>query len=45
MSSDGHAVGLLSGELEIEQRAAVIERFKKGQEKVLISTNLSARGK
>lgn len=44
MSRDGHLVGLLSGDLDIQQRAAVIDRFKRGSEKVLISTNLTARG-
>jgi len=44
MSQDGHLVSLLTGELEIEQRAAVFERFKRGTEKVLISTNLTSRG-
>ena len=44
MSQDGHAVALLSGELEITQRAAVITRFRDGKEKVLITTNVSARG-
>ena len=41
---DGHAVGLLSGDLEIEQREDIIRRFRKGIEKVLITTNVSARG-
>ena len=44
MSTDGHAVALLSGELEISQRASVINRFREGKEKVLITTNVSARG-
>ena len=44
MTSEGHAVALLSGELEVEQRAAVIERFRQGKEKVLITTNVTARG-
>uniref|UniRef100_A0A0B7AUV5 RNA helicase n=1 Tax=Arion vulgaris TaxID=1028688 RepID=A0A0B7AUV5_9EUPU len=44
MTSEGHAVGLLSGELPIETRAAIIKRFKDGKEKVLITTNVSARG-
>ncbi|CAH1787973.1 unnamed protein product [Owenia fusiformis] len=44
MIAEGHAVALLSGELTVEQRAAVIERFRDGKEKVLITTNLSARG-
>lgn len=44
MSRDGHAVGLLSGELTILQRADIIRRFKEGKEKVLITTNVAARG-
>ncbi|GAB1607912.1 ATP-dependent RNA helicase DDX19A-like, partial [Argonauta hians] len=44
MCRDGHAVGLLSGELPIQQRADVIRRFREGNEKVLITTNVAARG-
>uniref|UniRef100_A0A131XF06 RNA helicase n=1 Tax=Hyalomma excavatum TaxID=257692 RepID=A0A131XF06_9ACAR len=44
MSKEGHAVSLLSGELTIEQRVAVLERFRKGVERVLITTNVCARG-
>ncbi|KAK6176510.1 hypothetical protein SNE40_014779 [Patella caerulea] len=44
MIKDGHVVGLLSGDLQIEQRAAIIKRFRDGKEKVLITTNVSARG-
>lgn len=44
MTADHHAVGLLTGELTIEQRAAIIKRFREGKEKVLITTNVSARG-
>uniref|UniRef100_UPI00358DE69D ATP-dependent RNA helicase DDX19A-like n=1 Tax=Myxine glutinosa TaxID=7769 RepID=UPI00358DE69D len=44
MSREGHQVGLLTGELTVEQRAAVIQRFKEGKEKVLITTNVCARG-
>ena len=44
MIEEGHAVALLSGELEVGQRAAVIQRFREGKEKVLITTNVSARG-
>jgi len=44
MSNEGHAVALLSGELTVEQRAAVIKRFREGKEKVLITTNVSSRG-
>ncbi|KAI4887931.1 hypothetical protein NFI96_022448 [Prochilodus magdalenae] len=45
MSKEGHQVALLSGEMVVEQRAAVIERFREGKEKVLITTNVCARGK
>ena len=41
---DGHAVGLLTGELEPDQRVAVLARFRDGKEKVLITTNVMARG-
>ncbi|XP_049318947.1 ATP-dependent RNA helicase DDX19A isoform X4 [Astyanax mexicanus] len=44
MSKEGHQVALLSGELAVEQRAAVIERFREGKEKVLIATNVCSRG-
>jgi len=44
MAKDGHAVALLSGDLDIAQRASIINRFRDGKEKVLITTNLSARG-
>ena len=44
MSTDGHAVALLSGDLDITQRASVINRFREVKEKVLITTNVSARG-
>lgn len=44
LSKEGHQVALLSGEMMVEQRAAVIERFRKGKEKVLVTTNVCARG-
>lgn len=44
MKGEGHAVALLSGELSVEDRATVIHRFREGLEKVLITTNVSARG-
>ena len=44
LAKDGHAVALLSGELEIEQRADILNRFRDGKEKVLITTNVAARG-
>ena len=44
MSQDGHAVALLSGEIAVEQRIAVLNRFHDGKEKLLIITNDCARG-
>ena len=38
-------MALLSGEMMVEQRAAVIERFREGKEKVLVTTNVCARGR
>jgi len=36
MVKEGHAVALLSGELTVEQRIAVLNRFREGKEKVKI---------
>ena len=44
MSRDGHQVGLLHGGLTVEQRADIIERFREAKERVLITTNVAARG-
>lgn len=44
MAKEGHAVALLSGELDIDQRISIINRFREGKEKVLITTNVLARG-
>uniref|UniRef100_A0A3B3S4B3 RNA helicase n=1 Tax=Paramormyrops kingsleyae TaxID=1676925 RepID=A0A3B3S4B3_9TELE len=44
LSKEGHQVALLSGEMVVEQRAAVIDRFREGKEKVLVTTNVCARG-
>lgn len=44
MTRDGHSVGVLSGELTVEQRLAVLDRFRAGLEKVLITTNVLSRG-
>ena len=44
MSQDGHAVALLSGEIAVEQRIAVLNRFRDGKEKLLITANVCARG-
>ncbi|XP_061590681.1 ATP-dependent RNA helicase DDX19A [Cololabis saira] len=42
--AEGHQVALLSGEMTVEQRAAVIDRFREGKEKVLVTTNVCSRG-
>ncbi|XP_048822920.1 ATP-dependent RNA helicase DDX25-like isoform X3 [Lagopus muta] len=44
MIQDGHQVAMLTAELSIVQRADVIQRFRDGKEKVLITTNVCARG-
>ena len=44
MHEDGHAVAVLTGELAVEQRTAVLERFRNGKEKILVTTNVCARG-
>ncbi|XP_071380498.1 ATP-dependent RNA helicase DDX19A isoform X1 [Centroberyx affinis] len=44
LTKEGHQVALLSGEMTVEQRAAVIERFRNGKEKVLVTTNVCSRG-
>lgn len=37
-------MSLLSGEMTVEQRAAVIDRYRNGKEKVLVTTNVCSRG-
>jgi len=44
MTAEGHAVALLSGELTIEERMQVLDRFRDGLEKILITTNVLSRG-
>ncbi len=44
MTADGHAVALLSGELSVEERIDVLDRFRDAKEKVLITTNVMSRG-
>ncbi|XP_066597660.1 DEAD-box helicase Dbp80 [Prorops nasuta] len=44
MTKDGHAVAILSGDLTVSQRISVLDRFREGLEKVLITTNVLARG-
>ncbi|XP_049611110.1 ATP-dependent RNA helicase DDX19A-like isoform X1 [Syngnathus scovelli] len=44
LANEGHSVALLSGELTVMQRASIIERFRDGKEKVLVTTNVCSRG-
>ena len=44
LTKDGHAVAVLSGDLSVEQRLSVLDRFREGSEKVLITTNVLSRG-
>jgi ATP-dependent RNA helicase DDX19/DBP5 len=44
MIADGHEVAHLSSALEGHDRDLVIDRFRQGQAKVLITTNVIARG-
>lgn len=44
MVEQGHAVALLSGELTVQQRISVLDRFREGKEKVLVTTNVLSRG-
>ena len=44
MTAEGHSVALLSGEIQVEQRLAILNRFRDGKEKLLITTNVYAGG-
>lgn len=44
LRADGHQVGLISSELTVEQRNQALKDFKEAKQRVLISTNLMARG-
>lgn len=44
MTAEGHHVASLTGALEGAQRDAIIDRFRTGAAKVLITTNVLARG-
>lgn len=41
---EGQQVGLLTGDMDASDRSQQIERFRTGLERVLITTNVSARG-
>jgi ATP-dependent RNA helicase DDX19/DBP5 len=44
MVAEGHKVAQLSGALEGQDRDRVIDQFRSGDAKVLITTNVLARG-
>lgn len=44
MMGEGHAVSLLHGDMSPDQRDAVIDEFRRGMTKVLLTTNVLARG-
>nr|CAB3236933.1 ATP-dependent RNA helicase DDX19B [Phallusia mammillata] len=44
MCEDKFVVALLSGELDVSQRASILKRFKEAQERVLVTTNVCSRG-
>lgn len=44
MACEGHSIALLTGEITVEQRVAVLNRFRDGKEKLMITTNVCARG-
>lgn len=44
MTAEGHHVASLTGALEGSERDSVIDRFREGSAKVLITTNVLARG-
>ena len=44
MIADQHCVELLTSDLTVEQRAAIILRFREGKFRVLVVTNVCARG-
>ena len=44
MNEEGHTVACLTGEFDGTQRDIIIDSFRSGQSKVLIATNVLARG-
>jgi len=44
MTAEGHAVSLLHGDMSPDQRDLVIDEFRRGITKVLLTTNVLARG-
>jgi ATP-dependent RNA helicase DDX19/DBP5 len=44
LKKDGFPVGLISGDLTVEERNSIINKFRDGMQRVLIATNVIARG-
>lgn len=44
MSAEGHKVASLHGAKDAAERDAIIDNFREGRDKVLITTNVIARG-
>ena len=44
MTAEGHKVASLHGAKDAQERDTIIDRFREGKEKVLITTNVVARG-
>lgn len=44
LKEDGHALSLLSGDLGPDERIMVLDRYRQGLEKILITTNVLSRG-
>lgn len=44
MKQEGHAVSVLHGSLQVQDRDRLIDDFREGRSKVLITTNVLARG-
>ena len=44
MTAEGHKVASLHGAKDAAERDAIIDSFREGREKVLITTNVIARG-
>jgi ATP-dependent RNA helicase DDX19/DBP5 len=44
MTAEGHKVVSLHGAKDAEERDSIIDQFREGREKVLITTNVIARG-
>lgn len=44
LREDGHCVGIVNGDMPVAERNAALLRFKEGKERVMIATNVLARG-